>query len=213
MRAGSEATVSETVHAHGLRHCRYRGLAKTHVQHVLIAAGANRTPSFLLAALAAEEAVIIAEVVATLRLLRRLPAPCRRSASCRRRASQVSFGRGLTVGAPRALSPRGWPRTRGPEVVGSRTPPAVRIPTTGRSGPQDEVHGVAVDVAVHLSPSLLCDRLDLLLAQPVVLPVQRRVLGDGRQDEQHPVRCQRLLPHAGGERHPSSVQAWSVLVG
>ncbi|MGW1076595.1 transposase [Streptomyces sp. NPDC002537] len=29
MHAGCEATVSETVHAHGLRHCRYRGLAKT----------------------------------------------------------------------------------------------------------------------------------------------------------------------------------------
>ncbi|MFF4520586.1 transposase [Streptomyces bluensis] len=35
IRAGCEAAVSETVHAHGLRHCRYRGLAKTHVQHVL----------------------------------------------------------------------------------------------------------------------------------------------------------------------------------
>ncbi|MFF4410818.1 IS1182 family transposase [Streptomyces sp. NPDC001404] len=41
MRAGCEATVSETVHAHGLRNCRYRGLAKTHVQHVLTAAGTN----------------------------------------------------------------------------------------------------------------------------------------------------------------------------
>ncbi|MFD0381372.1 transposase [Streptomyces stramineus] len=41
IRAGCEATVSETVHAHGLRHCRYRGLAKTHVQHVLTAAGTN----------------------------------------------------------------------------------------------------------------------------------------------------------------------------
>ncbi|WP_267145298.1 IS1182 family transposase [Plantactinospora alkalitolerans] len=41
LRAGCEATVSETVHAHGLRHCRYRGLAKTHVQHVLTAAGTN----------------------------------------------------------------------------------------------------------------------------------------------------------------------------
>jgi hypothetical protein len=28
------ATVSETVHAHGLRYSRYRGLAKIHVQHV-----------------------------------------------------------------------------------------------------------------------------------------------------------------------------------
>ncbi|WP_225859605.1 IS1182 family transposase [Streptomyces albicerus] len=41
MRAGCEATVSETVHAHGLRDCRYRGIAKTHVQHVLTAAGTN----------------------------------------------------------------------------------------------------------------------------------------------------------------------------
>jgi transposase len=41
LRAGCEATVSETVHAHGLRHCRYRGLAKTHVQHVLTGAGTN----------------------------------------------------------------------------------------------------------------------------------------------------------------------------
>ncbi|MEU7061186.1 transposase [Streptomyces sp. NPDC046197] len=41
IRAGCEATVSEAVHAHGLRHCRYRGLAKTHVQHVLTAAGTN----------------------------------------------------------------------------------------------------------------------------------------------------------------------------
>ncbi|WP_371541766.1 transposase [Streptomyces sp. NBC_00554] len=41
MRAGCEATVSETVHAHGLRNCRYRGIAKTHVQHLLTAAGTN----------------------------------------------------------------------------------------------------------------------------------------------------------------------------
>ncbi|WP_157591564.1 transposase [Saccharothrix syringae] len=41
MRAGCEATVSETVRAHGLRHCRYRGLATTHMQHVLTAAGTN----------------------------------------------------------------------------------------------------------------------------------------------------------------------------
>ncbi|MGW5610537.1 transposase [Streptomyces sp. NPDC003753] len=44
IRAGCEATVSETVHAHGLRHCRYRGLAKTHVQHVLTAAGGQHHP-------------------------------------------------------------------------------------------------------------------------------------------------------------------------
>jgi len=41
IRAGCEATVAETAHAHGLRHCRYRGRAKTHVQHVLIATGTN----------------------------------------------------------------------------------------------------------------------------------------------------------------------------
>jgi hypothetical protein len=41
IRAGCEATASETVHAHGLRHFRYRGLAKTHVQHVRTAAGTN----------------------------------------------------------------------------------------------------------------------------------------------------------------------------
>ena len=41
IRAGCEATVAETVHAHGLRHCRYKGLAKTHVQHVLTALGTN----------------------------------------------------------------------------------------------------------------------------------------------------------------------------
>lgn len=40
-RAGCEATVSETIHAHGLRRCRYRGLARTHVQHVLTAAGTD----------------------------------------------------------------------------------------------------------------------------------------------------------------------------
>ncbi|MFI6318800.1 transposase [Nonomuraea sp. NPDC050556] len=39
IRAGCEATVSETTRAHGLRTCRYKGLAKTHVQHVLTAAG------------------------------------------------------------------------------------------------------------------------------------------------------------------------------
>jgi hypothetical protein len=41
IRAGCEATVSETVHAHGLRHCRYNGIARTHVQHVPTAAGTN----------------------------------------------------------------------------------------------------------------------------------------------------------------------------
>lgn len=41
IRADCEATDSETVHAHGLRHRRHKGLAKTHVQHVLTAAGTN----------------------------------------------------------------------------------------------------------------------------------------------------------------------------
>ncbi|MFI1035793.1 transposase [Streptomyces sp. NPDC020951] len=41
IRAGCEARVSETVHTHGLRHCRYHGIAKTHVQHILTAAGTN----------------------------------------------------------------------------------------------------------------------------------------------------------------------------
>ncbi|MEU7864253.1 transposase [Nonomuraea sp. NPDC049141] len=43
LRAGCEATVSETTRAHGLRNCRYKGLAKTHVQHILTAAGTNVT--------------------------------------------------------------------------------------------------------------------------------------------------------------------------
>ncbi|MFI1036029.1 transposase [Streptomyces sp. NPDC020951] len=41
IRAGCEATVSGTVHAHDLRRCRYRGISKTFVQHVLTAAGTN----------------------------------------------------------------------------------------------------------------------------------------------------------------------------
>ncbi|WP_184946793.1 transposase [Kitasatospora kifunensis] len=41
LRSGCEATVSETVRAYGIRHCRYRGIARTHVQHVLTAAGTN----------------------------------------------------------------------------------------------------------------------------------------------------------------------------
>jgi transposase len=38
IRAGIEATLSQNVRAHGLRRSRYRGLAKTHVQHVHTAA-------------------------------------------------------------------------------------------------------------------------------------------------------------------------------
>ncbi|GGY17914.1 hypothetical protein GCM10010358_81560 [Streptomyces minutiscleroticus] len=41
IRAGCEATVSETVRTHGLRRCRYRGMAKSHAQHVPTAAGTN----------------------------------------------------------------------------------------------------------------------------------------------------------------------------
>jgi hypothetical protein len=40
-RAGVEGTVSEAVRAYGLRHTKHRGLAKTHVRHVLIACGMN----------------------------------------------------------------------------------------------------------------------------------------------------------------------------
>ncbi|MEU6275770.1 transposase [Streptomyces populi] len=35
IRAGIEATLSQNVRAHGLRRSRYRGLTRTHVQHVL----------------------------------------------------------------------------------------------------------------------------------------------------------------------------------
>ncbi|MFI0242083.1 IS1182 family transposase [Streptomyces sp. NPDC016845] len=41
IRAGIEATLSQTVRAHGLRRSRYRGLARTHVQHVLTAMACN----------------------------------------------------------------------------------------------------------------------------------------------------------------------------
>lgn len=40
-RAGIEATMSQGVRAFGLRRCRYIGLAKTHLQHVLTAAAIN----------------------------------------------------------------------------------------------------------------------------------------------------------------------------
>ncbi|WP_084195239.1 transposase [Streptosporangium amethystogenes] len=39
--AGVESTISEAVRAHGLRRCRYIGLAKTRLQHVLIACAMN----------------------------------------------------------------------------------------------------------------------------------------------------------------------------
>jgi transposase len=40
-RAGVEGTLSQGVRAFGLRHARYRGLAKTHLQHVATAAAIN----------------------------------------------------------------------------------------------------------------------------------------------------------------------------
>jgi hypothetical protein len=43
IRAGIEATLSQNVRAHGLRRSRYRGLAKTHVQHVFTALACNVT--------------------------------------------------------------------------------------------------------------------------------------------------------------------------
>lgn len=42
-RAGVEGTISQATNAQGLRQCRYRGLAKTHLQHVLTAAAMNLT--------------------------------------------------------------------------------------------------------------------------------------------------------------------------
>jgi hypothetical protein len=41
IRAGIEATLSQNIRAHGLRRSRYRGLNKTHVQHVLTALACN----------------------------------------------------------------------------------------------------------------------------------------------------------------------------
>jgi transposase len=40
-RAGVEGTISQAVRGFGLRECRYHGLAKTHLQHVLTAAAIN----------------------------------------------------------------------------------------------------------------------------------------------------------------------------
>ena len=42
-RAGIEGTISQGTNARGLRQCRYRGLAKTHLQHVFTAAAINLT--------------------------------------------------------------------------------------------------------------------------------------------------------------------------
>ncbi|WP_328828905.1 IS1182 family transposase [Streptomyces sp. NBC_00252] len=41
IRAGIESTLSQNVRAHGLRRSRYRGLPRTHVQHVLTAMACN----------------------------------------------------------------------------------------------------------------------------------------------------------------------------
>ena len=40
-RAGIEGTLSQGVRRSGLRNCRYRGLNKTHLQHVATAAALN----------------------------------------------------------------------------------------------------------------------------------------------------------------------------
>jgi transposase len=40
-RSGAEGTIAEFAVGHRARHCRYRGLAKTHVQHVLTAIAVN----------------------------------------------------------------------------------------------------------------------------------------------------------------------------
>lgn len=41
IRAGIEVTLSQNVRAHGLHRSRYRGLTRTHVQHVLTAMACN----------------------------------------------------------------------------------------------------------------------------------------------------------------------------
>ncbi|MGA6160671.1 transposase [Stenotrophomonas sp. NPDC087984] len=43
IRAGIEATLSQNIRTCGLRRSRYRGLARTHVQHVLTALACNLT--------------------------------------------------------------------------------------------------------------------------------------------------------------------------
>jgi len=43
VRAGTEGTISYAVHTCDLRHARYRGIIKTHLQHVLIAVALNVT--------------------------------------------------------------------------------------------------------------------------------------------------------------------------
>jgi transposase len=41
VRSGVEGTVNEFAHGHGMRHCRYRGQPKTHLQHVFTAIAVN----------------------------------------------------------------------------------------------------------------------------------------------------------------------------
>jgi hypothetical protein len=41
MRAGVEGTISQAVFALGMRRTRYRGLSKTHLQHVATSAAIN----------------------------------------------------------------------------------------------------------------------------------------------------------------------------
>lgn len=45
-RAGIEGTLSEGIRAHGLRHARYIGLAKTHLQHLMTATAIKGLGSF-----------------------------------------------------------------------------------------------------------------------------------------------------------------------
>ncbi len=37
VRSGVEGTINEFAHGHGMRHCRYRGRPKAHLQHVVTA--------------------------------------------------------------------------------------------------------------------------------------------------------------------------------
>jgi transposase len=41
LRAGIEGTISQGIRGFGLRQCRYLGLAKSHLQHILTAASMN----------------------------------------------------------------------------------------------------------------------------------------------------------------------------
>jgi transposase len=41
IRSGVEGTVNEFAHGHGMRHCRYRGQSKAHLQHILTAIAVN----------------------------------------------------------------------------------------------------------------------------------------------------------------------------